>query len=68
MFRQMILQTRDRKPLTIARKYGGKQEFPPDVGYQNSITYLLGHLADQIRRLRIERNQIHPDIPTTEVK
>lgn len=29
--------------------------------YQNSISYLLGHLADQIRRLRIERSQIYPD-------
>ena len=31
------------------------------IGYQNSIIYLLGHLAHQIRRLRIERSQIHPD-------
>ena len=29
--------------------------------YQNSITYLSGHLADLIRRLHIERSQIHPD-------
>ena len=29
------------------------------IRYQNSITYLLGHLADEIRRLRIERCQIH---------
>ena len=29
------------------------------IRYQNSISYLLGHLADEIRRLRIERCQIH---------
>jgi hypothetical protein len=40
------------------------------IRYQNSITYLLGHLADVIRRLRIERCQIHPvNFPTeAEVK
>jgi hypothetical protein len=38
------------------------------IGYQNSIIYLLGHLAHQIPRLRIERSQIHRMIPTTEVK
>ena len=34
---------------------------PADIRYQNSITYLLGQLAGEIRRLRIERSQIHPD-------
>ncbi len=28
--------------------------------YQNSISNLLGHLADEIRKVRIERCQIHP--------
>ena len=36
------------------------QGLPADIRYQNSITYLLGHLAGEIRRLRIERSQIHP--------
>jgi hypothetical protein len=39
------------------------------IRYQNSISYLLGHLADEIRRLCIERCQIHRLIPTeAEVK
>jgi hypothetical protein len=31
------------------------------MGCQNSISYLSGHLADEIRRLSIVRSQIHPD-------
>lgn len=30
------------------------------IRYQNSISYLLGHLADVIRKVSIERCQIHP--------